>query len=118
MTVQDIAKEVVALLRNGKDEEVGRRYWAKTARSIEAGGPNPVTEGSDAIARKGEWFVNNNEVHSAKVEGPFVNGDQFAVRLTYELTPKDTGQRKTFDEVAVYTVADGKITEERFFYGD
>ena len=38
-------------------------------------------------------------------------------RLTYELTPKDTGQRRTFNEVALYTVADGKIVEERFFYG-
>jgi ketosteroid isomerase-like protein len=32
------------------------------------------------------------------------------------LTPKATGERVTMEEVALYTVKDGKITEERFFY--
>jgi SnoaL-like domain len=117
MAIQDIAKEIVALLGAGKDEEVGRRFWSPSVRSIEAAGPELIAEGSEAVARKGEWFVANNEVHGVKAEGPFVNGDQFAVRLTYELTHKDAGQRKTFDEVALYTIADGKIVEERFLYG-
>jgi hypothetical protein len=32
-----------------------------------------------------------------------------------ELTPKG-GQRTTMDEVGLYTIKDGKIAEERFFY--
>jgi hypothetical protein len=117
LAIQDIANEIVALLRAGKDEEVARRYWSPSVRSIEAAGQDPIAEGAKAVTRKGEWFVANNEVHGVKAEGPFVNGDQFAVRLTYEMTPKDTGQRKTLDEVALYTIANGKIVEERFLYG-
>jgi hypothetical protein len=117
MAIQDVANQIVALLRAGKDEEVGRRYWSPSVRSIEAAGKDPVAEGAEAVTHKGEWFVANNEVHGVKAEGPFVNGDQFAVHLTYDMTPKDTGQRKTLDEVALYTIADGKIVEERFFYG-
>jgi ketosteroid isomerase-like protein len=33
-----------------------------------------------------------------------------------DVTVKETGQRHTMDEVALYTVEDGKITEERFYY--
>ena len=34
-----------------------------------------------------------------------------------DMTVKETGARMKMDEVGVYTVKDGKIVEERFFYG-
>jgi ketosteroid isomerase-like protein len=34
-----------------------------------------------------------------------------------DFTNKETGQRMQMDEHALYTVKDGKIVEERFFYG-
>ena len=37
------------------------------------------------------------------------------VRFTMDLTPKD-GKRHTMDEVAMYTVKNGKIVDESFFY--
>ena len=45
-----------------------------------------------------------------------VSGDQFALRFKFDITPKATGERATMDEVGLYTVKDGKITEERFYY--
>jgi ketosteroid isomerase-like protein len=33
-----------------------------------------------------------------------------------DVTPKATGERTTLDEVGLYTIKDGKIVEERFFY--
>ena len=57
------------------------------------------------------------QIHGVQVEGPYVNGDQFVVRFKMDLTPKATGERRTMDEVGLYTVKDGKIVEERFFYG-
>ncbi len=33
-----------------------------------------------------------------------------------DVTPKESGQRMTMDEMAVYTIKNGKIAEERFFY--
>ncbi len=51
-----------------------------------------------------------------KVDGPWVNGEQFTVRFTMDVTFKETGQRHTMDEIALYTLKNGKIAEERFFY--
>jgi ketosteroid isomerase-like protein len=44
-----------------------------------------------------------------------VNGDQFALRFSMDVTPKG-GARLQMDEIGLYTVRDGKIVEERFFY--
>ena len=49
--------------------------------------------------------------------GPWINGDQFVVRFTMDVTQKQSGQRIAMDEAALYTIKDGKIAEERFFYG-
>ena len=38
------------------------------------------------------------------------------MRYTMDVTIKETGARQNMDEVGVYTVRDGKIVEERFFY--
>ena len=75
-----------------------------------------IAHGKEALRQKGEWWQANHEVHGGSVEGPYVNGDQFAVRFKFDITPKATGERVTMDEVGVYTVKDGKITEERFYY--
>ncbi|HXY40000.1 MAG TPA: nuclear transport factor 2 family protein, partial [Vicinamibacteria bacterium] len=66
-----------------------------------------------------EWWTSNNEVHEAKVKGPFPNGDRFAVIFDYEITPKAgpyAGKRTRMEEVGVYTVEDGKIVREEFYY--
>ena len=54
----------------------------------------------------------------ADIRGPFPHGeDQFAVFAKYEVTPRSTGKRTTMEEVAVYTIKNGKIIDEKFFYG-
>ena len=71
------------------------------------------------VKGKNEWWVNNHEVHSSSVKGPFPNGDRFAVIFNYDVTAKAgpmAGQRMKMEEVALYTVKDGKITREEFFY--
>lgn len=49
------------------------------------------------------------------VDGPYVNGDQFAVKYSFEITEKKTRKRSSMTEIAVYTVKDAKIVQERFF---
>lgn len=117
MTIQDIANDLVALCKAGDFETAGEKYWADGVVSIEAmPGDMARVEGKDAVRAKGEWWAGAHEVHSSTVEGPYVNGDQFVVRFTMDLTQKASGQRMTMDEVGLYTVRDGKIVEERFFY--
>ena len=118
MTVKDIADDITAMLRAGQADEAGEKYWAADVVSIEAmPGDMAQVRGKDAVRGKGEWWANAHEVHSSEVQGPYVNGDQFVVRFKMDLTQKESGQRMQMDEVGVYTVKDGKIAEERFFYG-
>jgi len=50
------------------------------------------------------------------VFGPYPNDDRFAVRFLYDITNKPSGKRLTMDEVALFSVKDGKIVREEFFY--
>lgn len=120
MTTKDVANDLVAMWKAGKFTESGEKYWADDVVSVEAGGPpgmDPVSRGKAAAIGKGEWWANAHETNSVEVEGPYVNGDQFAVRFKMDVTVKETGQSMTMDEVGLYTIKDGKIAEERFFYG-
>jgi hypothetical protein len=116
MTTSDIAHDLVALCKAGKFDEAGEKYWADDVVSVEAMGDDAVSHGKDAARGKGEWWAGAHEIHSVEVEGPYVNGDQFAVRFKMDITVKETGARQQMDEVGVYMLKNGKIAEERFLY--
>ncbi len=61
-----------------------------------------------------EWWVENMEVHSVKVGGPFVVHDRFIVQYDMDVTDKNSKKRMQMSEVGVYTVRDGKIVREEF----
>jgi ketosteroid isomerase-like protein len=68
------------------------------------------------VKGKGEWWLANHEIHSASVTGPWPHGDRFVVGFQYDVTNKPSGKRMKMDEVGVYTVRNGKIVREEFFY--
>ena len=116
MSTAEIAKEFTAALKTGKFEDA-ERLWSDDVVSIEAqDGPMKEARGRAAVHAKGEWWTANHEVHGFETSGPYVNGDQFALRFAIDVTPKATGQRTQMDEVGLYTVRGGKIVEERFLY--
>ena len=116
MSAADIANEFAELLKAGSFEEA-ERYWAKDIVSIEAvDGPMRECRGLEAVKAKGDWWRENHEVYSFVTEGPYVNGDQFALVFKVDLTRKAEGQRVKMNEVALYKVKGDKIVEERFFY--
>jgi hypothetical protein len=117
MTAKDVAEAFTALCKAGKLDEAGKAFWADNVRSIEAmEGPDQVAEGIPALVGKGQWWYGAHDVHSIEVHGPKVNGDQFVLRFVMDITIKESGVRLTMDEIGLYTVANGKISEERFFY--
>ncbi len=119
MSPKQIAEDLVSMWRRGEFAESGEKYWAEDVVSVEPGGPpgmDPVSHGIDAVRGKGEWWSKNHDVHGATVTGPFVNGDQFVVGFEIDVTFKPEARRFTMTEQALYTLRDGKIAEERFFY--
>ena len=76
---------------------------------------DPGPEVRDALLQKHAWWESNAEMHDVTTEGPYVFGDQFAIRYSMDVT--FDGDRSQMSEVGVYTVKDDKIVEERFFYG-
>ena len=120
MNTLAIANKLVALCREGKNEESLSTLYAADAVSVEAmamPGTQQESKGLAAIQAKSEWWVNNHEVHSASITGPWPNGNRFVVGFSYDVTNKPSGQRMQMEEVGLYTVQDGKIVREEFFYG-
>ncbi|MGD9981745.1 MAG: SnoaL-like domain-containing protein [Hyphomonadaceae bacterium] len=116
MSTEKIAQAFTAALKAG-DFAQAETYWADDVVSIEAReGDMKEVRGRDAVHTKGDWWTANHDVHSFDVAGPYLNSGQFALRFTMDVTQKASGQRIKMDEVALYTVRDGKISEERFFY--
>lgn len=115
--IKSVAEDFTAMCKAGQLDEAGEKYWAHNVVSIEPmEGDMARAEGIDALRAKGEWWYGAHEVHSVAVTGPCVNGHQFTVAFQMDITNKESGVRMQMEETALYTVADGKITEERFFY--
>ena len=122
MTTKEIADQLVALCRAGKNLEAVETLLSPDVMSVEAMGDATmpaVQTGRDAVKGKNDWWINNHQIHSAEIKGPFPNGDRFAVIFNFVVTPKVgpmAGKRIKMEEVALYTVTDGRISREEFFY--
>jgi len=115
-TTQQVAEDFAALCKAGKFDEAGRTYWSDQVVSIEPReGPMSTCRGRAEVEAKTAWWSANHEIHRAEAEGPFVHGDQFILRFSMDVTPKG-GERMQMTETGLYTVKDGKVVEERFFY--
>jgi hypothetical protein len=126
VTISDtmaVGSELVDLCREGKERDAIDKLYSPAIVSIEAYDLPPVlpkrVEGIADVVRKAEAWESSNDVHSRAVEGPYPHGDRFVVHFKYDVTPKVgpmAGQRLQLDETALYTVADGKVVHEEFFY--
>jgi len=119
MTTLEVGRRLVELCREGKNHEAMTELYADDIVSVEAGAPpggDATTKGMAGVLAKSQWWADNHEVHAAKVDGPWPHGDRFIVHFNYDITLKASGNRVTMDEVGLYTVKDGKVAKEEFFY--
>jgi ketosteroid isomerase-like protein len=119
MNTMEIANKLVALCREGKNAEALETLFSHDVVSVEAvamPGAHQEAKGLAAVKAKGQWWVDNHEVHSAQVTGPWPHGERFIVGFQYDVTNKSSGKRMKLDEVALYTISNGKIVREEFFY--
>ena len=119
MTTQEVADKLVDFCRRGKSEEALDTLYAQDAVSVEAmamPGAQQEVRGLEAIRAKSQWWQSNHEIHSASVTGPWPHGNRFVVGFQIDVTNKPSGRRMQMDEVGLYTVEQGKIIREEFFY--
>lgn len=119
MKTSDIAKKYFDLCKTHQNHVILDTLFAQDAVSVEAmamPGQQAETRGVKAIAEKGKEWMSNHEIHSASVEGPWPHGDRFIVRFSYDVTNKPSGRRLKMDETGLFTVQNGKIVREEFFY--
>ena len=119
MSTMEVGQKLVDLCSQGKNMEALETLYSANIVSVEAcamPGMEQTQKGIEAIKGKNKWWYENHEVHDGQVVGPFPHGDRFAVLFKYEVTPKQTGQRMTMEEVGLYTVENDKIVKEEFFY--
>lgn len=118
--LMEIATKLIDHCRNGTEAEGLKALYASDCVSVEAASPtggDVEARGVDAIKGKHEWWNNAHTVHSASVEGPFLHGkDRFGAIFSMDVTDKESKRRMQMKELAIYTVAGGKIAREEFFY--
>ncbi len=121
-SVLGIANELAGLCRQHQNLEAIEKLYSDDIVSIEVTGSAEMParmEGKEAIKGKNRWWLENHEVHGSEVEGPWPHGDRFILLFRIDITPKCgpmEGKRMKIDEAGLYTVADGKIVKEEFFY--
>src|SRR4051794_5139428 len=106
MSTFEIAQKYVELCRANQNHTVLETLFSPEAVSVEAAalpGLPLEAKGLKAIAEKSRQWVENHEVHSAKLDGPWPNGNRFIVRFSYDVTNKPSGRRLQMDETGLFT---------------
>lgn len=121
MSAMEIGQRLVELCQQGKNMDAINELYADDVVSVEATAPpeggDREMQGIDAIRGKNEWWIENHEIHDASVSGPYPNGeDRFCAIFNFDVTNKPMDMRMQMNEVALFTIRDGKIAREEFFY--
>jgi hypothetical protein len=121
-SVIEVGKKLVEFCRQNKNVQAVDALYAPNIVSVE-GHAMPMfpqrMEGIDAVRKKNQWWVDNHEIHSSQASGPFPHGERFIVHFKIDVTSKEgpmKGKRMQAEEAGLYTVKDGKIVQEEFFY--
>jgi ketosteroid isomerase-like protein len=121
MDLKEIAEAVKTANETNTTKTLLDTLYAEDCVSVEAacmpGNDSPETAGLDAIRAKHAWWEAEMEFLSGTIEGPHLHGDdRFALVFKSVIREKSSGTEIPMEEVAIYTVRDGKIAREEFFY--
>ncbi len=117
MTTEQVANRLVELCRMGENmQAISELYDTKVVSKEMPGYPNSVTAGKEAVIKKSEdWYATVEEYHGGQISDPLIADNHFSLTMKMDCTFKGQG-RMQIEELCVYEVNDGKITEEQFFY--
>jgi len=119
-----VGKQLVDYCQQGRFREAIVDLYADDAQHIEAAAMGPdmpqTTDGKDAILKMSDWWESVHDVHGMDLKGPYPHGNGgFAVWMWLDVTAKEgpmANKRMQMDEVCVYAVRDGKITQAEFYW--
>ena len=121
-TTLEVGQKLVSLCRENRNLEAVDTLYAPDVVSLEVHGMPEFParmQGIDAVRRKNQWWLDNHVIHGNVVSGPFPHGERFIVHFKYDVTSKVgpmAGKRMQAEEAGLYTVRDGKVVQEEFFY--
>ncbi|AKS41197.1 SnoaL-like domain-containing protein [Wenzhouxiangella marina] len=114
----EVASGFIALWRAGEFRAAGEKYWAEEVVSIEphdlSDGTAAVCCGIEAVRAKTRRWLATHGIEDLSLDGPFITGDRFAIFA--DLIIAHAGRRIPHSQIAIFTVRDGRIIEERHFY--
>lgn len=118
MTTQEVANRLVELCREGKHAQVVEELYSPDIVSVEPEGmPNRIVKGLEGIAQKGAQFESMLEkINSSFISDPIVAENFFSCTMLMNVQMKGVPVAVDMDEICVYTVNNGKIVREEFFY--
>jgi hypothetical protein len=117
-TMEEVVSRFRELAGQEKWFEIQDELFSDNVRSIEPlNAPHLKTaEGKVNVRRKAEEFVNRIlEVHNVHTSDLICGSGHFAVGRVMDLTVEGIGRLK-MEEIMLYTVQDGMIVSEQFFY--
>lgn len=118
MNTKEVANKWLEMCREGKNLECINELYAEDITSKEMPGVpyGEVVSGKENVYEKSkQWFNNVIEFHSTEISEPVIAENHFTSKMSFDITFKDRG-RQQMDEVCVFEVKDGKISNEQFFY--
>lgn len=118
MTTQEVANRLVELCREGKYEQVVKELYSPDIVSVEQeGAPDRIVKGLEGIATKGVKFQEMLEtVNSSSISDPIVADNHFSCAMFMNVRMKGVPVDVDMNEICVYTVSEGKVIKEEFFY--
>jgi uncharacterized protein YbjT (DUF2867 family)/ketosteroid isomerase-like protein len=120
LTTEEVADRYVTAVRAGRLDQALALAAPDTVRvaPLETGGEHVELRGAEEILANGERRTRDLEIEAVRVDGPFVRGDRFAVRFSFDEVHRPTGKRTNTTKMSLHTVAGGEITREEVFYLD
>lgn len=114
LTSHQIALQLKAFCMQQQFAQARKALFAMDATSIEADGK--VYKGLKEIEQKHQgWMQSVELVRKLHIAKPLVNGNRIVLSFTWYITYK--GAKETcWKEIGIFTLSEGKIKQEQFFY--
>ena len=116
MTTKEIGKKLADYCRAGDYVKAIDELYADDAEGHENYLAGAKMNGKAAIRGGTEHWLAVNTLENNVVDEPLYCGNQFVVRFTGKMVKKDGSGEQAYEEVGLYTVKDGKISRQDFFY--